>query len=88
MNEIYEAINGSNTILLLSHENPDGDAIGSLMAFYHMLKEKKKKVDDGVDYLINKVQGEIEQNNKHEMENYAPNNNQNINSKTLKTKKS
>lgn len=45
MNEIYEAINGSNTILLLSHENPDGDAIGSLMAFYHMLKEKKKKVD-------------------------------------------
>ena len=49
-----------------------------LFKTYHPYK-KKKKVDDGVDYLINKVQGEIEQNNKHEMENYAPNNNQNIN---------
>ena len=48
-----------------------------LFKTYHPYK-KKKKVDDGVDYLINKVQGEIEQNNKHEMENYG-NNNQNIN---------
>ena len=30
---------------------------------YHPYR-KKKKVDDGVDYLINKVQGEIEQNNQ------------------------
>ena len=30
-------------------------------------KKKKKKVDDGVDYLINKVQGEIEQNDKQKM---------------------
>ena len=49
-----------------------------LFKTYHPYK-KKKKVDDGVDYLINKVQGEIAQNNKHEMENLAPNNNQNIN---------
>ena len=40
--------------------------------------KKKKKIDDGVDYLINKVQGEIEQNNKNELNNYQYNN-QNIN---------
>ena len=45
MNNIFDEIKNSNTILLLTHENPDGDAVGSLMAFYHMLKEKKKKVD-------------------------------------------
>ena len=39
-----------------------------------ILIKKRKKVDDGVDYLINKVQGELEQNNKHEI-----NNNPNIN---------
>ncbi len=45
MNEIYELINESNNILLLSHESPDGDAIGSLMGVYHMLKNMNKKVD-------------------------------------------
>ena len=44
-----------------------------LFKTYHPYK-KKKKVDDGVDYLINKVQGEIEQNKKQDI-----NNNQNIN---------
>ena len=34
-----------------------------LFKTYHPYK-KKKKIDDGVDYLINKVQGEIDQNNK------------------------
>lgn len=45
MNEIYEIINNSNSILLLAHESPDGDAIGSVMAFYHMLKNMNKDVD-------------------------------------------
>ena len=45
MGEILEAIKRSKTILLLSHENPDGDAIGSLMASYHMLKNMNKDVD-------------------------------------------
>ena len=44
-----------------------------LFKTYHPYK-KKKKVDDGVDYLINKVQGEIEQNNKNELNNYQYNN--------------
>ena len=34
-----------------------------LFKTYHPYK-KKKKTDDGVDYLINKVQGEIQQNQK------------------------
>jgi phosphoesterase RecJ-like protein len=38
-------INESSNILLLSHESPDGDAIGSLMGFYIMLKNLNKKVD-------------------------------------------
>ena len=42
-----------------------------LFKTYHPYK-KKKKVDDGVDYLINKVQGEIEQNNKEKVNNYQP----------------
>ena len=42
-----------------------------LFKTYHPWK-KKKKVDDGVDYLINKVQGEIDQNNKPNINNYQP----------------
>ena len=38
-----------------------------LFKTYHPYR-KKKKVDDGVDYLINKVQGEIEQNNKQKLD--------------------
>ena len=37
-----------------------------LFKTYHPYR-KKKKVDDGVDYLINKVQGEIEENNKQNL---------------------
>ena len=37
-----------------------------LFKTYHPYR-KKQKVDDGVDYLINKVQGEIEQNDKEKM---------------------
>ena len=40
-----------------------------LFKTYHPYR-KKKKVDDGVDYLINKVQGEIEQNDKEKMKEF------------------
>ena len=40
--DILNLINKSNTILLLTHENPDGDAIGSLMALYDWLCDKKR----------------------------------------------
>ena len=46
-----------------------------LFKTYHPYK-KKKKVDDGVDYLINKVQGEIEQNQSRNLNQFEPNPNQ------------
>ena len=45
MSNIYKEILDSDSILLLAHENPDGDAIGSLMGMYHMLINLNKKVD-------------------------------------------
>ena len=39
-----------------------------LFKTYHPYR-KKKKVDDGVDYLINKVQGEIEENKRQDLNN-------------------
>lgn len=39
--DILNLINKSNTILLLTHENPDGDAIGSMLALYNWLCDKK-----------------------------------------------
>lgn len=45
MNEMLNLIENSNTILVLTHESPDGDAIGSSMATYQMLKEMNKTVD-------------------------------------------
>ena len=46
-----------------------------LFKTYHPYK-KKKKNDDGVDYLINKVQGEIQQNQNQDFNQYQPNQNQ------------
>lgn len=43
--KINELINESNSILLLTHETPDGDAIGSVLSFYHFLISINKDVD-------------------------------------------
>ncbi len=45
MNNIIDEIQKSNNIVLLCHENPDGDALGSIIAMYHALKSLNKKVD-------------------------------------------
>lgn len=42
--EILNKIKKSKNILLLTHRAPDGDGIGAMLAFYHFLKKKKKKV--------------------------------------------
>jgi len=42
INDILKLINDSNSILILTHENPDGDAIGSVMALYNWLCCMKK----------------------------------------------
>ena len=43
--KIKNLIDNSNSILLLTHEGPDGDAIGSVLAFYHYLTSINKSVD-------------------------------------------
>lgn len=45
MNNIISEIQKSNNIVLLCHKNPDGDAIGSTIAMYHLLKKLNKEVD-------------------------------------------
>lgn len=45
LDSILEEINKADDIAILTHENPDGDAIGSSLAFYGALKELGKKVD-------------------------------------------
>jgi phosphoesterase RecJ-like protein len=43
--ELIKLIDGDKNILLTSHSNPDGDAIGSCLALYHFFKRKKHKVN-------------------------------------------
>lgn len=45
MNNIIDEILKSNNIVLLCHNNPDGDAIGSTLSMYHTLKKIGKEVD-------------------------------------------
>ena len=40
---IKEKINDAKSILILTHENPDGDAIGSSLALYNAFKKMEKK---------------------------------------------
>ncbi len=42
--EIIQAINGVDNIVITAHKSPDGDSIGSSMALYHYLKWKNKNV--------------------------------------------
>ena len=43
--KIKNLIDSSNSILLLTHQSPDGDAIGSLLGMYHYLISINKTVD-------------------------------------------
>jgi len=43
--KIKELIDHSNSILLLTHETPDGDAVGSVLALYNYLISINKNVD-------------------------------------------
>lgn len=45
LDNILEEINKANSIVLLAHENPDGDAIGSCLAMKLALEELGKKAD-------------------------------------------
>lgn len=45
LDNIKEEIEKANTIVILTHEYPDGDAIGSSLAMYNALIQMGKKVD-------------------------------------------
>lgn len=45
MNNIIDEIKVSNNIVLLCHNNPDGDAIGSTLSMYYILTKLGKEVD-------------------------------------------
>lgn len=42
--QIMEAIEGAQKIVITTHLSPDGDALGSSLALYHFLKRRKKNV--------------------------------------------
>ena len=43
LSKIFETINRNNVFLLISHVYPDGDCLGSLTAFYKLLKNLNKQ---------------------------------------------
>ena len=43
LKKISEAIEAGNRFLIASHERPDGDAIGSQLALYHLLRDMGKE---------------------------------------------
>ena len=45
LDEILKEINKAKDIIILTHNNPDGDAIGSSLAVYNALKKAGKNVD-------------------------------------------
>ena len=45
IDQILKCIKNSKNIVIVTHENPDGDAVGSSLAMYHALKGLKKNVD-------------------------------------------
>ena len=45
IDNIKEEINKAKDIVILTHENPDGDAVGSALAMYLTLKKMNKEVD-------------------------------------------
>ena len=49
--KIKNLINESKSILLLTHVDPDGDAVGSVLAFYHYLSSINKNVDMVILYM-------------------------------------
>jgi phosphoesterase RecJ-like protein len=66
MDEIQEVLKKNNSIIITTHQSPDGDAIGSSLALYHFLKKENKEVTvivpdafpeflnwmDGVDTIV------------------------------------
>ena len=66
MDKIIEKLRLSNDMVLLVHESPDGDAIGSIIALYRALKKMGKnveafieKIPSNCEFLISSIGEEI-----------------------------
>lgn len=72
LENIKEKIEDSNSIVILTHEHPDGDAIGSSLALMHGLRKLGKSVDviiPGVNKMYNILPG-FEDIKEYFVENY------------------
>ena len=45
LDDIKDKIENAESIVIFTHEKPDGDAIGSSLAFYIAMKKLEKNVD-------------------------------------------
>ena len=45
LDDIKVQIDTAKTIVVLTHENPDGDAMGSALAMYNALKQLNEEAD-------------------------------------------
>ncbi|MCX8095012.1 MAG: bifunctional oligoribonuclease/PAP phosphatase NrnA [Caldisericia bacterium] len=72
MKKIIETINKHKKFLLISHENPDGDAVGSVLGLYFGLKKIKKLVfpvlPDPVPKIYSFLKGTENINNDFELD--------------------
>lgn len=81
LTDMKKMILDAKNILLLTHESPDGDAIGSTLAMHHALKQLEKDSDmyipeysrlfkflRGTDEIKNRLKGELEDETKSESE--------------------
>ena len=48
--QLQSLLENNNSILITTHKSPDGDAIGSSVAWYEFVKNLGKKVS--VEYLV------------------------------------
>ena len=72
LENIKEKIEDSNSIVILTHEHPDGDAIGSSLALMHGLRKLGKSVDviiPGVNKMYSILPG-FEDIKEYFVENY------------------
>lgn len=59
--ETWRKLNAADDILLLTHRNPDGDAVGSLFGLYRQLKKHGKNVRCLIDDMTNSLKQAVDE---------------------------
>ena len=52
IDNIIEEIDKAKSIVILTHETPDGDAIGSSLALYHIINDMGEKRVNSFDTTV------------------------------------